>query len=242
MSNSKLDKHSIIKLLYLVLIFTLITIVGIKIGPWLFEHGRDPEYIRSYLAGFGNAGFLIYMLIQAIHVMIVVIPGDIFNICGGFVYGIPLGFVLSLTGLMIGSVIVFYISRIFGYEIMSKLISEEKIEKISGILNSTRGTIGMFIICCIPLIPKDIMMYIAGLTPVKASRLFLVYALSRVPSTLIWVSIGANAFEKDIRGLVITVAVMLIMFVVIFFIGRYYNKREKIFHSKKRTVNYKRIK
>lgn len=230
MSLDKLDTRSVIKLMFLAFIFTIIVIVGIRIAPWLIENGKNPQYIREYLAGFGNAGFLVYVLIQAIHVIIVIIPGDIFNICGGFVYGIPLGFALSFLGMMVGTVIVFYISRFFGYEIVSKLIAKEKIDKMSGILNSTKGTIGMFIICCIPFIPKDLMMYIAGLTPVKASRLFLIYGLSRIPGTLIWVSIGANAYEKDIWGLGITIAIMLIMLVIVFFLGRYYNKKEKIPH------------
>lgn len=230
MSLDKLDKRSVIKLVFLAFIFTIIVIVGIRIAPWLIENGKNPKYIREYLAGFGNAGFLVYVLIQAIHVIIVIIPGDIFNICGGFVYGIPLGFALSFLGMMVGTVIVFYISRFFGYGIVSKLIAKEKIDKMSGILNSTKGTVGMFIICCIPFIPKDLMMYIAGLTPVKASRLFLIYGLSRIPGTLIWVSIGANAYEKDIWGLGITIAIMLIMLVIVFFLGRYYNKKEKIPH------------
>jgi len=230
MSLDKLDTRSVIKLMFLAFIFTIIVIVGIRIAPCLIENGKNPQYIREYLAGFGNAGFLVYVLIQAIHVIIVIIPGDIFNICGGFVYGIPLGFALSFLGMMVGTVIVFYISRFFGYEIVSKLIAKEKIDKMSGILNSTKGTVGMFIICCIPFIPKDLMMYIAGLTPVKASRLFLIYGLSRIPGTLIWVSIGANAYEKDIWGLGITIAIMLIMLVIVFFLGRYYNKKEKIPH------------
>lgn len=228
MNRIQSDKKVVVNLFFLILIFSIIAIVGIKISPWLFEHGKNPQFIHDYLTSFGNAGFLVYILIQALHVIIVVIPGDIFNICGGFVYGIPLGFVLSLIGLMLGTVIVFYISRIFGYEIVSKFISDEKIQKISKILNSTKGTVGMFIICCIPFIPKDLMMYVAGLTPVKAGRLFIVYALSRVPSTLIWVSIGANAYEKDYVGLGMTIVIMLIMMLIVFFLGRYFNKKENI--------------
>jgi uncharacterized membrane protein YdjX (TVP38/TMEM64 family) len=223
----KLDIKLVLKLTLLVLILAIILTVGIKAGPWLMEHGKNPKFIRDYLAGFGDIGFLIYILIQALHVIIVVVPGDIFNICGGFVYGIPLGFTLSMIGLMLGTVAVFYLSRFFGYEFVSKFISKEKIEKVSSILNSTKGTVGMFIVCSIPFIPKDIMMYIAGLTPVKASRLFLVYGLSRIPGTLIWVSIGANAYEKDYWGLGITIAIMLLLLVSVFLLGRFYKNKEK---------------
>ena len=226
MNFVKLNNRSVVKLGILILIIIVIIIVGIKAAPWLFEHARNPEYIRNYLAGFGNVGFLVYMLIQIIQVVIVIIPGDIVSACGGFVYGIPLGFILSYTGLIIGSVIVFYISRIFGYELVSKLFAEDKIEKISEILNSTKGTVGLFIICCIPFIPKDIMMYIAGLTPVKASRLFLIYGISRVPSVLIWVSIGANAYDKDTTGLIITISIMVIMIILLYLLNRFYHKNK----------------
>jgi uncharacterized membrane protein YdjX (TVP38/TMEM64 family) len=228
MNIIKLDKRAYVKLIFLVLIFTIIIVLGIKTAPWLFEHAKNPEYIRQYLAGFGNESFLVFILIQMIQVIIVIIPVDLVNICSGFVFGMPLGFFLSYLGLMLGSVIVFFISRLFGYDFVCRLISTEKIEKISGMLNSSKGTVGLFIVCCIPLIPKDILMYVAGLTPVKASRIFLIYGISRVPSTLIWVSVGANAYEKDMLGLGITIAIMLILLVVVFFFGRFYTKKEKI--------------
>jgi len=226
MRLASMDKRTIVKLVFLIFIITIILITGIKTAPWLFEHAKNPQYIRDYLAGYGNYGFLVYILIQVIQVIIVIIPGDLVMICAGFVYGIPLGFVLSYIGLMLGSMIVFYISRFFGYEIVSKFIAKEKIEKLSGILNSTKGTVGLFIVCCIPFIPKDLMMYVAGITPVKASRLFLVYGLSRIPATMIWVSVGANAFEKDWLDLGITIAIMLVLLVIIFFLGKNYHKRE----------------
>ena len=226
MGTVKLDRRTIVKLVLLTLILSTIVIIGLRIAPWLYETSKNPQHLRDYIAGYGSYGFLVYILIQAVQVIIVIIPGDIVMIGAGFIYGIPLGFFLSYIGLMAGSIAVFYISRFFGYEFVSRIITIQKIEKINGILNSTRGTVGLFIICCIPFIPKDIMMYVAGITPVKASRLFLVYGLSRIPATLIWVSVGANAFEKDWLDLGITIAIMLVLLVIIFFLGKNYHNRE----------------
>lgn len=223
---NKLERGTVLRLFILILVFSIIVLIGIKTAPWFLEHGNDPEYIRKYLAGFGDAGFLVFIMIQIIQVLIVIIPVDLVNICAGFVYGIPLGFFLSYSGLMLGSVIVFYISRIFGYELVSRLISIKNIEKINGILNSTTGTVSLFLLCCIPLIPKDILMYVAGLTPVKAPRLFLVYGISRIPTTLIWVSVGANAYEKDITGLVISISILVVLLVIVYFIGKNFSKHK----------------
>lgn len=226
MGLAKLDKRTVWKLVLLAIILTTIVLVGIEIAPWLYETSKDPWHLRDYITGYGHYGFLIYILIQAIQVIIVIIPGDIVMIGAGFIYGIPVGFLLSYVGLMLGSVIVFYISHFFGYELVSKIISIKRIEKISGILNSTKGTVGLFFVCCIPFIPKDLLMYVAGLTPINASRLFLVYGLSRIPTTLIWVTVGANAFEKDYVGMGITIGIMVILLTILFFLGKNYHKRE----------------
>jgi len=230
MNKKKLDRKNIFKITLLVIFVTVILLLAIKNAPWIIEYAKEPEKVREYLRSFGNFGAFIYVLIMALHVPTVVIPGDIFNVCGGYIYGIPLGFVLALTGIMLGSLAVFYISRLLGYEVVSKFISEDKLKKISEILNSNKGIVGLFIICLLPFIPKDLMMYIAGLTPIKASRLFPIYALSRVPGTLIWVSVGANVYEKNISGIVITIlcfAVLVIGGIIV---------KEKIKNKKEKFV------
>ncbi|MFT5872191.1 MAG: putative membrane protein YdjX (TVP38/TMEM64 family) [Clostridium sp.] len=209
----KTDNKIKIKVAILILILLGIVVFGINFAPWIIEKVKQPQALREYLRSFDRLGFLMYILLQAAHVIVVVIPGDLISICGGFIYGIPLGFLLSIIGIMLGTVCAFYISRLLGYELISKIVPKEKIDKISNTLNSTEGTVGLLIICLIPIIPKDLMIYIAGLTPIKASKLFFVYSLSRIPGTLIWVSIGAQAYNKDLKGIIVILIVltMLIM-------------------------------
>ncbi len=211
MKLQKIDRSSKLKLAFLIIIALIIGIFAIKFAPWLIEKAKNPQAVKDYLLSFGRFGFLIYILIQAAHVLVIVVPGDIFNVCGGFIYGIPLGFLLSFVGIMLGTVTAFYISRIFGYEFISKFIPRKRLDEISNLLNSTKGMLGMLVICLIPMIPKDIMMYVAGLTPIKPSRLFFIYAISRIPGTLIWVSVGAKASEGNIIGIVITLMSLAIL-------------------------------
>lgn len=215
MKMKKVDSRIKIKLIIMILIALSIVALGINYAPWIIEKVKKPEVLREYLRSFGGWGFVIYILLQAAHVLLMVIPGDLFNVCGGYIYGIPLGFLLSIIGIMIGTVCAFYISRLLGYEFISKVIPKEKIEKISNILNSSKGTLGMLIICLIPVIPKDLMIYIAGLTPIKASKLFFIYALSRIPGTLIWVSIGAQVYERN----VMEISIILIGFALLIAVG-----------------------
>jgi uncharacterized membrane protein YdjX (TVP38/TMEM64 family) len=211
MKLKRIDRKSKIKFIILIIIILTIGILAFIFAPLILEKLKDPQAIKEYLLSFGGFGFLVYILILALHVIVVVIPGDIINVCGGYIYGIPLGFLLSFIGIMIGTVTAFYISRIFGYDFVIKFISEEKISKLSNLLNSTKGMMGMLVICLIPVIPKDLMIYVAGLTPIKASRLFIIYGISRIPGTLIWVSVGANVNEGNVLGIVITLIFLSIL-------------------------------
>ena len=226
MKSINMEKKNIIKFILLVIFGAIMLGLALKYGSWVSENAKEPQKVREYLRSFGNAGFMVYVLIQSVHVLTVVIPGDVFNICGGYIYGIPLGFILSIIGIMLGSIMAFYISRFLGYDFISKFIPEEKIQKVSKVINSTQGMIGMFIICIIPFIPKDLMMYIAGLTPVRASKLFFVYALSRIPGTLIWVSVGANMYEKSTKSIIVTVIGLVILLIVSFILKTYYKRYE----------------
>ncbi len=224
MNFKQLDKKSKLKLAGLIVLLITIMFFGITFIPWILEKVKQPEALRDYLRSFGNFGFLMYILLQAVQVLLVIIPADFLNVCAGFIYDIPLGFVLSMIGIMLGTVCAFYISRLLGYEFISKIIPKEKIDKISTILDSSKGTIGMLIICLIPGIPKDLMMYIAGLTLIKASKLFTINALSRIPGTLIWVSVGAQVYNQNQKGIVIILVGLVILIASGFILQRMYKK------------------
>jgi len=153
-------------------------------------------------------GIASFVCIQALHVLLVVIPGDILNFTGGYVYGIPIGFSLSILGIMFGTMSAFYISKILGAEFVFKLVQYGKLKKISELINSTKGVFGILIICMFPFIPKDLLVYIAGLTPIKASRFFLIYGMSRIPGTLIGVSVGSQTQENNLQGIFITLVAL----------------------------------
>ena len=171
---------------------------------WILNKLNDAETIRQYVLSKGFLGFISFVVIQALHVLLVVIPGDIFNFTGGYVFGIPIGFGLSILGIMAGTMSAFFISKTLGAEFVSKLVHHDKLKKISDLVNSTKGSFGIMIICLLPFIPKDLLVYIAGLTPIKASRFFLIYGMSRIPGTLIWVSAGSQTQENNLQGLILT--------------------------------------
>ncbi|MGI6192759.1 MAG: TVP38/TMEM64 family protein [Christensenellales bacterium] len=222
----KIDKKGVLKFLVLVLV------VGAAVGvAWYYRDTinavvENPTMLRDYLKSFGFWGFAIYLGIQIAQVVTIIVPGEVLNVCGGFIYGIPLGFLLSWIGIMAGSVIAFFLSRTLGRDLISKIIPEKQIKKVEELLNSTKGTVGLFVICMIPFISKDTLIYVAGLTPVKPARMLTIYGLTRIPGNLIWVSVGANLYEQDTLGLVLTAVAMAVFVIAGFLLKRRMDKKK----------------
>ena len=152
--------------------------------------------------------------------MVFIIPGDVINATGGFVFNIVIGSILSFIGVVLGSIIAFYISRYFGYNFVNKFIKKEKIGKLVSFMESNTGFISLFIFCNLPFVPKDVLMYAAGLTPLNAKKTLTTYCLSRIPGIIIWTSMGANIYNRSILGIVITLCVLVIFLLLIVIIKK----------------------
>lgn len=214
---------------FLILIAFLITMITCSI---VFANKlkifSNFSLIRDYIKKYKNLSFLIFILLQIIQVVIFVLPGDAMNMIGGFIFGIYVGAGLSIIGVFIGTIIAFFISRWLGYGFVSKFIKPQKLEKFNHLLNSNAGALSLFVICNLPFVPKDILMYCAGLTPVKPSRILTIYCLSRIPGIIIWTSVGAQVYNQSILGLVVTFLILAIFLVIILLIKKRINLKNKI--------------
>ena len=210
----KINRKDIIKFILLLVFLASIIICSFVFYPKIKEK-IDVENIRELANKNKIAWAFLFVILQIIQVVIFAIPGDIINATGGFVFNIFFGSLLSFIGVCIGSIITFYISRSLGYSFINKFIKKEKINKIVNFMSSNTGFLSMFVFCNLPFVPKDILMYAAGLTPLKPQRILLVYCLSRIPGIIIWNSMGANIYNKSILGIIITLCILAIFLLTI---------------------------
>lgn len=207
-------------LLAMLFIGTLI-FISFKYTPYIMSVISNTEEFRDFILSYGNTGVLVFMAFQISHIIIPVIPGEIVQIAGGYVYGTILGSVFLLIGTAIGTVGVFYISRTVGYPIVKIFVSKENMERFAFLSNSSKIEAVMFALFLIPGIPKDALIYIAGLTPIKPLRFILISLVARTAGIIGSAFIGANLLEKDYR----TVIIMTIISVLIFAIGIVFRKK-----------------
>jgi len=175
----------------------------------LWEIFQSREALRVYLEGWGVWAPLVFVILQALQVVIAPIPGELSGIVGGFVFGSLVSIVYSTVGLAVGSVIAFTAARVVGLPFVKLVVSEDTLEKFR-FVTETRGIIASMIFFIIPGFPKDILCYILGLSPMSYVTFLLVCGLGRIPGTAMLSFSGAAIYEEDWRILIVVAISALI--------------------------------
>jgi uncharacterized membrane protein YdjX (TVP38/TMEM64 family) len=158
--------------------------------------------IRDWVEGWGAVAPLVFMGIQAAQVIVFAIPGEVVQIAGGYLFGGSVGILLSLFGILVGSTAAFFLSRLLGRPFVAAVIPAAQLERVEKLLEARSSRVVFFLLFLIPGIPKDILCYIAGLTPMGFLFFLGVSTVGRLPgiagSSLIggaarssrWVALG----------------------------------------------------
>ncbi len=235
-SRHKSGKGKLVLYIILITIFAgVLAYLGIRFGPEITALASRPEDLSKLLNSYGWKGVLVFIGIQILQVVVAAIPGEVVQIAGGYIYGTWMGTLYSMTGIFMGSIVVFIIARLIGYPVVKLAVSDAQINKFNFMINSSKSEIALFILFLIPGIPKDIVTYIAGITPVKPIRFFAIILIGRFPALLASSFIGHSAQKGNYL-----IVIMLSSAAVILFVSGYLLKDKiisKMYHlSGKRNV------
>lgn len=170
----------------------LLTILLVKFMPKILLITLSLDEFKKYILSMGHFGVITLIMFQVLQTVIAPIPGEVIQIAGGYLYGSFLGSAYNLIGLIIGSAMVFYFTRFIGRELVEKFIKKKDIKWINSIMYSSKFELILFIIFVVPGLPKDFMIYVAGLTAIKPARFFIILIASRLPWIMASASVGSN--------------------------------------------------
>jgi len=101
------------------------------------------------------------------------------------------------------------------------LVSKKELEKFSILMNSSKLETTIFLLFIIPGIPKDILVYIAGLTPIKPTLFFIIITFARTPAML-----GSSFIGAEIQSDQYIIAVIVsVIASILFVLGYIYKQR-----------------
>lgn len=192
------DTHLAMKLFtaFNLILCIALAIVGYRMGIF-----TSVETLQSWVAGFGIAAPLIFIIFQAVQVVIPIIPGGISLLGGVLIFGPWWGFVYNYTGICIGSLIVFGISRTFGKPLVYKMFPAKALAKYERWTSNKNRFAKLFALAIFfPCAPDDMLCYLAGTTSMKWKTYTLIILLGKPASTALY-SLGLTAVFSGLASL-----------------------------------------
>ena len=217
-SNEKRKKriYTIISVLKLLILFGIVIGVPVYIYftyPELIERFRSLDEINKLLKQYKTASIFIYIGLQIFQIIVSVLPGQALQFAAGYAYHFWLGFLFSVIGVALGTVITFYLARLLGKDALHVIFGEEKFSRFVHTLNSKRSFIVLFVIFLIPGLPKDLITYAAGVSEIRIVPFLLLSLTGRAPAMMGSIMMGSMFYKESYTGLVILGAAAVILFV-----------------------------
>lgn len=225
----------------IVSVLKLLILLGIVIGvpiyvyftyPDLIDRFKSLDEINKLLKQYKTASIFLYMGLQVFQIIVSVLPGQALQFAAGYAYSFWLGFLYSLIGVALGTVITFYLARLLGKDSLHVIFGEERFSKFVHTLNSKRSFVVLFVIFLIPGIPKDLFTYAAGVSEIRITPFLLLSLLGRAPAMIGSIMMGSMFHNGSYFGLIIIGSAAVILFVagillrdkLLVWADRFYNK------------------
>jgi len=122
--------------------------------------------IKEIILSFKGWGLLTYTAINFLQVVLVPIPSTLTILAGTAIYGPLLAFIFATIGILLGSIIAFFIGRCFSRPLLYWIFGKERVDKYEELLSS-RTKLILFITLFLPFFPDDMICMLAGITNIK---------------------------------------------------------------------------
>ena len=162
---------------------------------------KDPVQFRAVIRGYGGWGYLVYLLLYILQIIIAPIPGQVLNISSGILFGAGKGILLSWAAVILGGGLAIILSRVLGRKIL-EFILDDKAWKFEQEITK-RGLSFILFLSLFPTPLGDAVFYLAGLTNIALRVLIPIIALGRLPGIVIWVLLGNEILRAGIAGWII---------------------------------------
>ena len=157
-------KRKIIRSIIVTVIIVAIVVLAYYILVWtgVWEYINSVDKIRELILSLGFWGRFAFVLLQFLQVTFLPIPSTISTLAGVLIYGPFQAALLSLAGIMLGSILAFWLGRQFGRKLVVFMVGEETCKKWTDFL--TNAKYSFVVMMVLPIFPDDVLCLVAGLT------------------------------------------------------------------------------
>ncbi|KAJ4847254.1 hypothetical protein Tsubulata_004666 [Turnera subulata] len=132
------------------------------------------------------------LAVAYIPLTILAVPASVLTLGGGYLFGLPVGFIADSVGATIGAGAAFLLGRTIGRSfVVSKLKDYPKFRAVA-VAIQTSGFKIVLLLRLVPLLPFNMLNYLLSVTPVPLGEYLLASWLGMMPITLALVYVGTT--------------------------------------------------
>lgn len=176
-------------------VLRLVSLMGIAVcvllAVWGFRSGAfaSRQIMEETVAGFGVLGAVLFVMLQAVQVVIPILPGGVSCLAGVLLFGAVKGFLYNYIGICIGSILAFSFAKSCGRPLLLKLFGQKLLKKYDGWTEDKKRFDKLFVLAIfLPVAPDDFLCYLAG-TTAMSWKLFVATILLGKPFAILLYSL-----------------------------------------------------
>lgn len=227
-NKKKIGFVKIILLIFVVIAFVGLTAYMFPVMKDLSTHEGQVAF-KQRIDDSGVVGFLTLLGLQFAQIFLVIVPGEPLEILAGMCYGAVGGTVFILFSVALSTAIVFGLVRKYGKKFIYQSFDKKKIDRIekSKIFQNPKKIELILALCfAITGAPKDILVYIGALLPVKPIRFILISTFCRLPSIVSSTIVGEYFSEGNWKVSMIVYGITFVLTILTFGIIRIFDKEK----------------
>jgi uncharacterized membrane protein YdjX (TVP38/TMEM64 family) len=172
---------------FLVATVALLIAAGGAAVAWSFSWGFSPEALQARVGSLGVWAPVGFVLLYGI-ATVAMIPGGIFDVVGGALFGPYLGSVLDLAGGSLGAALSFLVGRYLARD----WVEGRAGPRVQSVMRSVDAEGWQFVafVRLVPIFPYNVVNYLLGVTRIPFLHYILATVVFMAPSTVAYTWLG----------------------------------------------------
>ena len=199
---SRKSKVKIFKIVLTLIVLAIVIAITVYLFPVMKNLSTKEGQVtfKEKVEASGVGGLISLLGLQVAQIFLIIIPGEPIEILAGMCYGGLWGTIFIMVSASIISTTIFLLVRKYGKKFVCNFCDEEKISKIENnkfFQNPKKIEMILLILFLLPGTPKDLLVYMSGLLPIKPSKFILISTFARFPSVITSTLAGQNLAIGD---------------------------------------------
>ncbi len=235
-------KAKILRTILVCVIIVAVVVLAYYILNWtgVWEQINSVEKLQNVILSWGFWGRFGFVMLSFLQVTFIPLPSTVTIIAGTLIYGPLQASLLSLAGILLGSMLAFLLGKVFGRRLVVFMVGEKTCKKWVDFL--TNAKYSFFIMMLLPIFPDDVLCLVAGLTNMSWTFFTFTNLIAR-PIGIFTVSYFGSGHLIPYHGWGLIVwAILIVLIIAVLILAYKYQKQIenfllRIFRNKKKEYS-----